>query len=59
MRSFRRFLLTDPSGGKNSFPVRLCIFVLVSFLMMQLLENRLRWITLHSRGRPLRLGLNS
>jgi hypothetical protein len=30
----------------------------VSFLMMQLLENLLRWITLHSHGRPLRLGLN-
>jgi hypothetical protein len=36
---FRRFYLTDPSGAKSSFPSRLCIFVLVSFLMMQLLEN--------------------
>jgi hypothetical protein len=37
--------------------VRLPNFV-VSFLMMQLLENLLRWITLHSHGSPLRLGLN-
>jgi hypothetical protein len=27
-------------------------------MMMQLLENLLRWTTLHSHGRPLRLGLN-
>jgi hypothetical protein len=30
----------------------------VSFLMMQLLENLPRWVTLHRHGCRLRLGLN-